>query len=63
MSPRAKADDFTIEFTTFRTIVLTIILAVVGTIFFKNLSVVGFQCSERLYIFSSLLNRSPVSEL
>ena len=43
MSPRAKADDFTIEFTTFRTIVLTIISAVVGTIFFKNLSVVGFQ--------------------
>ncbi len=43
MSPRAKADDFTIEFTTHSTIVLTIILEVVGTIFFKNLSVVGCQ--------------------
>ena len=39
MSPQAEADDFTIEFTTLPTIVLIIILEVVGTIFFKNLSV------------------------
>ena len=43
MSPQAEADDFTIEFTTLPTIVLIIILEVVGTIFFKNLSVVGCQ--------------------
>ena len=43
MSPQAEADDFTIEFTTFSTILRTLILEVVGTIFFKNLSVVGCQ--------------------
>jgi len=39
MSPQAEADDFTIEFTTLPTILRTLILEVVGTIFFKNLSV------------------------
>ena len=43
MSPQAEADDFTIEFTTLPTILRTLILEVVGTIFFQNLSGVGYK--------------------